>query len=276
MTDKARARDLASPKDAFDGHHAEWHAYTQSPLGRLREGLVLHHLREALSSRPGPLRVLDAGGGSGGYAIPLAAEGHRVVLVDFSPEMLALARAAGEETQLPSGQIDFQLLDLQKLQAEFAPGDFDLVLCHTVLEYVARPLDLLSALCLLLADGGLISVLVTNPHSEALKWALRKQDLQQASQALRDPVSPADLFGLPRCIVPRDGVRQTLLDAGLAPSVERGIRVFADYMPSDRLSDRAFFQLLFELELEAGARDPFRQIARYTHVLARKGVRQAT
>ena len=44
-----------------------------------------------------PLRVLDLGGGTGGIAVPLAAAGHDVTVVDPSPDALAsLARRAAE------------------------------------------------------------------------------------------------------------------------------------------------------------------------------------
>jgi S-adenosylmethionine-dependent methyltransferase len=37
-------------------------------------------------------RILDIGGGPGRYAMWLAKHGHRVVLADLSPELLAIAR----------------------------------------------------------------------------------------------------------------------------------------------------------------------------------------
>ena len=35
------------------------------------------------------LDVVDAGGGTGGFAVPLAGQGHRVTVVDPSPDALA-------------------------------------------------------------------------------------------------------------------------------------------------------------------------------------------
>ena len=46
---------------------------------------------EALE-RSGPLDVLDVGGGTGGDAVRLAALGHRVTVVDPSPDALASLR----------------------------------------------------------------------------------------------------------------------------------------------------------------------------------------
>lgn len=44
--------------------------------------------------KPGPLRILDAGGGDGFFSRRLAALGHQVVLCDLSEEMIARAQQA--------------------------------------------------------------------------------------------------------------------------------------------------------------------------------------
>lgn len=58
---------------------------------------VLRPLREALDGAPGR-RLADIGGGTGNYALALKLEGWEPVVVDRSPEMLALAAAKGLQT----------------------------------------------------------------------------------------------------------------------------------------------------------------------------------
>src|SRR5690606_17950951 len=61
-----------------------WEALT-AELARLAEEFVE------------PLNIVDAGGGTGGAAVPLARLGHRVTVVDSSPDSLAaLERRAAE------------------------------------------------------------------------------------------------------------------------------------------------------------------------------------
>ena len=59
---------------------------------------VVRETVRGLLDASAPARVLDIGGGTGGFAVRLAALGHRVTVVDPSPDALAaLARRADEE-----------------------------------------------------------------------------------------------------------------------------------------------------------------------------------
>ncbi|HMC67945.1 MAG TPA: methyltransferase domain-containing protein, partial [Mycobacteriales bacterium] len=77
------------------------------PRTAVRTAVVWEVLREALSTLAPDgtqLSVLDAGGGTGGFAVPLAELGHHVTVVDPSPDSLAaLERRAAESGT--SGQI---------------------------------------------------------------------------------------------------------------------------------------------------------------------------
>ncbi|MEV1147933.1 methyltransferase domain-containing protein, partial [Micromonospora sp. NPDC049799] len=63
-----------------------------------RTAVIWSVLRAELDRRGDtPLTVLDVGGGTGGFAVPLAHAGHRVTVVDASPDALAaLTRRAAE------------------------------------------------------------------------------------------------------------------------------------------------------------------------------------
>ena len=63
--------------------------------GQLRQAILWQDLEPLLAQLgPGPLRVLDAGGGEGQTAIKVAQLGHHVTLCDLSAEMVARARQA--------------------------------------------------------------------------------------------------------------------------------------------------------------------------------------
>ena len=70
------------------------------PGANVRTAVVWELLSAVLAeaaSRP-PLVVVDAGGGTGGFAVPLAEAGHQVTVVDPSPDSLAaLQRRAAEK-----------------------------------------------------------------------------------------------------------------------------------------------------------------------------------
>lgn len=244
-----------------------------SPLGRLRQQVTLRHLEWHLDSFPRGLRALDAGGGTGSYAISLAQQGHQVCLLDFSSQMLAIALRKVEELDpLLLERMDLCLAPVEEVPSLFPPEHFDLVVCHTLLEYVPEPWEVLRDLSAVLKPGGLMSLLLTNPCTDALRWALVRLDLDQARRALFGVVSSADLFGLTRCAYPLRAVREALDQAEVDIAGEYGVRIFSDYLPTERLADPQFFARLVELEMAASALKPYGLIGRYVHLLATKPV----
>lgn len=66
--------------------------------GQLRQAILWQILEPLLAQLgPGPLRVLDAGGGEGQTAIKVAQLGHHVTLCNLSAEMVARARQAAAD-----------------------------------------------------------------------------------------------------------------------------------------------------------------------------------
>ena len=261
------------PLSAFDANAADWEDYTLRPLGRLRQELTLRHLAQHLGSLPPNLKVLDAGGGTGSYAIPLAEQGHQVCLLDFSPSMLDIARQKVEQLD-PSvlQRMEFCRAPVEEITSIVSPECFDLALCHTLLEYVPEPRKVIQDLVTVLRPGGVISLLFVNPSAEVLHSALVKEDPEKARLCLYEPVSWSGRFGLGRRTFQVEVLQEALVRAGGEMVAEYGVRIFADYLPAEKLADSEFFAHLLELETAAGALHPYRLIARYTHLLGRKAV----
>src|SRR5436305_2079511 len=103
------------------------------------------------------LTVLDVGGGTGGFAVPLAEAGHRVTVVDASPDALAaLTRRAAEAGV--ADRITAVQGDGDRLAELAAPGSADLILCHSLLEVVDDPTEVVAALAATLRPGGAASL----------------------------------------------------------------------------------------------------------------------
>lgn len=112
---------------AFYGATAqrEWERLGRDAFHRLELDTTLAFLKKHL---PSVGRILDAGGGPGRYTIELARQGYRMVLLDLTPELLAIAESQIHEAGV-EGQVDAiaqgNLVDLSR----FADGSFDAVLC---------------------------------------------------------------------------------------------------------------------------------------------------
>jgi 2-polyprenyl-3-methyl-5-hydroxy-6-metoxy-1,4-benzoquinol methylase len=274
-----RVRESDAPGDgsvhpslaSFDANAGGWEDYTTTPRGRLRQELTQAHLAQHLDLSRGAMRIMDAGGGTGSYALPLAQLGHTVCLLDFSSRMLDMARQkAAQHGPALVKRIEFCHASAAEVPERFAAGSFDLVLCHTLLEYVPDPWQALRSLIAVLRPGGWISLLFANPHAAPLHWALARGDLDKARLSLHEPVSSADLFHLPRRTFRVEETKGALTRAGVDVVAAYGVRIFADYMPADRLSDPAFYARLLSLETAASTLLPYRLLARYHHLLGRK------
>ena len=132
----------------------------------IRTAVVWDSLGPVLAA--GPLDVVDVGGGTGHFAVPLAELEHRVTVVDANPDALAaLERRADEAGVIVIGR----QADAHELLSVVDEAAADLVLCHSALEYVEDPAAVLAALVGALRPGGGLSVLVTGSLAAALHRA---------------------------------------------------------------------------------------------------------
>jgi S-adenosylmethionine-dependent methyltransferase len=235
----------------FDTHYA-------STRGRVRRALLLERLHETFP--PPPARILDAGGGTGAIAVPLAQLGYQVTLLEPSEGMLDVAHeritAAGLEVVTIAGSID----DAPSL----APDPYDGICCHAVLMYVADPASCLDALRSVAEPGAALSLLEKNRGGLALRPGLMG-DYEEAIRVLDDPVAAGNL-GIPNRARTVGEWSDLLAGSGWRMDSHVGIRLFSDLEPDDLPAQR--FEQLLRLEREAGRRDPYRSVARLVHISA--------
>ncbi len=226
-----------------------------------RTAVIWSVLRQELAARQGEaLRVLDVGGGTGGFAVPLARAGHTVTVIDPSPDALAalLRRAAdaGVAERVHGVQGDADSLPVDE-------SSVDLTLCHAVLEVVDDPAAVAVALARVLCPGGAASVLVANRAAAVLSRAIAGQ-FKVASELVGDPLGR--VAGQRRFDV--ESASGLLTKAGLTVEQVHGVRVVADLVPGV-LADTDP-EGLAAFELAASQQPPYRDIATQLHFLARK------
>jgi SAM-dependent methyltransferase len=236
--------------------------------GRVRAAVVWEALTAALLRvGPAPLAVLDAGGGTGGFSVPLAALGHRVTVVDPSPDSLAaLERRAAEEGT--DGAITGVQGDLSTLLDVVEPGSVDVVLCHSVLEFVDDAVAGIATVAATVRPGGLASVVAANRGAAVVARALAGR-FDEAVVALDDPAGRWGEADATRRRFSRAELVDLLAGAGLVAGEVHGVRVFTDLVAGGLLdTDAAAFEALVRLETAAAGRDPYRDLATQLHVLA--------
>ncbi len=258
----------------FDVGAEAWAEYNQKPLGRIRQEVTWHNLAPNLLDVMDPdcrPRVLDVGGGSGELALRLALHGYSVWLSDYAPAMLGRARQAAQE--LPDdvrARITFCYLSADETAETFTPKFFDAITCHTLIEFLPDPHASLGALVGLLRDGGVLSVSFVNQHAEVLRHVWSRSDPLAALATLENGCFCATLFDIPGVAYSAESVGAWLCEMGLNVTGLYGIRVFADYVPRERLDDPDFFDALLRLEKAVAARPPYNELARYVQLVAHK------
>jgi len=236
--------------------------------GDVRTAVVWDALGESLERATAgrPLDVVDLGGGTGGFAVRVAAAGgHHVTVVDPSPDALAsLARRAAESDV--SDQVRGLQGDAAGMLDVVDAGSADLVLCHGVLEVVEDPAQALRGVATVLRPDGRLSLLVAQRHAAVLARAFAGH-LADAERLLSEPDTATG--PPPRRFTEADVV--SLLDgAGLEVETVHGVRVFTDLVPSSVVdAEPGAVDALRRLEAAVADRPEYRPVATQLHVLAR-------
>ncbi|GAA2661898.1 MULTISPECIES: bifunctional 2-polyprenyl-6-hydroxyphenol methylase/3-demethylubiquinol 3-O-methyltransferase UbiG [Actinosynnema] len=217
-----------------------------------------------------PPRVLDVGGGTGVWAVQLAAAGCAVTVVDPSPDALATLTRRAAEAGVADRVVAVQG-DTDALGELVSDGAADLVLGHGLLEVVDDAATALAALAAAAAPGGAVSVLVANRYAAVLHRAIGGR-IVDARKLLDD--EGGQLAGTRDPLLRRfdvTGLETLVSSAGLAVEILQGHGVVADLVPGAVLeANPGAAEALAELELAAATRSPLRDVAARLHVLARR------
>jgi SAM-dependent methyltransferase len=246
----------------------------QRPHGRgaARTAVVWKALQDVLASVPADIEgtgagdraasVIDIGGGTGGFAVRVAELGHRVTVIDPSPDALAILGRRAEESGV-AGLVTARQGDLASLPDLVPAGSADVVLCHGVLEIVDDPAAALSVIADVLRPGGVLSLLVGQRHAAVVARAMAGH-FHQAKDLLDDPAAA----GAARRFT-SDEISAILDRNGFDTTAMHAVRVFVDLVPSSIVDmEPGAESALVELEKAVADRPEYLPLGTQLHVVA--------
>ncbi|MGH3447806.1 MAG: hypothetical protein ACRDP4_09310, partial [Nocardioidaceae bacterium] len=147
------------------------------------------------------------------------------------------------------------------------------VLCHGVLGYLEQPEPLVNQLCRSAEAGGIVSIMTANANAMAVRPALeRRWDDALASFDTRTEIG---VLGVPGRADTVEELSDLVRARGVEPLRWYGVWLFVDWLGFSGVeldpSDSQQVVATAAVELEAGRRDPYRQLSRVFHLVGRKG-----
>ncbi|NHD16447.1 MULTISPECIES: methyltransferase [unclassified Actinopolyspora] len=242
-----------------------------SAKGYVRSYVMHQQLLEHLP--PAPARVLDVGGGAGHHSFPLVRAGYEVTLLDPSQAMLDKAQQRLEQlTDQERRRVTFVRADGERAHEAVHGEQFATVLCHGVLGYLERPEPLVDQLCRCTDDDGVLSIMTGNAGAMAVRPALERR--WDDALAAFDSRTETNVLGLSGRADTVEELSELVRNHGVEPLRWYGVWLFVDWLEFSgaELDPNASQEVeaAAAVELEASRRDPYRQLSRAFHLLARK------
>ena len=223
-------------------------------------------LEDLLSEIPqiehGDLNVLDAGGGAGHMAIWMARSSNNVLLCDPSQEMLDKAEEAIHAANLQEA-VTVRHSSIQNLDSSI--GDFDVILCHAVLEWLGNPRDTLEHLAKFLNPHGYLSLMFYNNNAALMKRVFKGE----FTTLIHDDEGDSSSRGPGVSPLAEKVVRGWLDKFGLRVRSKAGIRIFHDHLPIDARTGERIEDLL-EVEKRLRKQEPFASLGQHIHLVCER------
>jgi len=159
---------------------------------------------------------------------------------------------------------------LRENQDSLGEQEFDLILCHLMIEMVADANALLREMCKILAPGGILSVLDVNRYSQVFLEAIINKNLADGC----DVVGAKEFYHrwVDR-VIPRfsaEEIIEQLEPNGCALAGQYGVSCINHWLPNEPKSDPEYVAQLLKLEHRLSDTYPYYLLARFYQVIAEK------
>gem|GEM_PF-2755884 len=181
-------------------------AYYDTHQDASKEALLFEQqaLNNILSFLPAPSlrrKILDAGGGSGRLAVPIARLGYCVTLTDISEKMVTLAKRRARKAGVEK-RMSFRISDLENMRG-LEDNFFDLSFSEFYpVSYCSRPEEAVRELARVTRKNGMVIISVCNKawlvRSLAQQRNFRKiREIEKNSRSLFDGAYPCTFYDEP-------------------------------------------------------------------------------
>jgi ubiquinone/menaquinone biosynthesis C-methylase UbiE len=168
-------------------------SWEKEPLSKYIDALKWHVIEKALPSKPKG-EILELGGGTGHWTIPLAKSGHRVTMIEISAGMLSVAREKMNAANLEN-LVELHHGDMEQL-SDFSSDHYDLVLTTGgPLNYCSDYRQVLRQMRRVCKPGGYVFVDPTSRFHH-LPDLLKAKDFETVRDLLHTGNIPLEFQGL--------------------------------------------------------------------------------
>jgi S-adenosylmethionine-dependent methyltransferase len=205
-----------------------------------------------------PQSILEVGGGTGIMAAHLAQQGHTITLTDASKDVLEHARENLAEYSNVTIKQQY-LQDIKDIQ------NYDLVVCHAVLEWLDKPFEAIDFLHSNLKKGARLSLSFFNKDAALMANAIYgnfeyiERGLKVKNQVKLNPHQALHA----------KQVVDYCINKEFRILGKTGVRCFHDYMKVNEHQISKFEQLL-HTERQYNQVEPFLWLGKYFHLMLEK------
>lgn len=231
---------------------------------------LVEKLLEPVLSSPGPLKILDAGGGTGKWSVYFAKKGHYVTMMDVAEPMLEVARKVIADERL-TDKVTIEQGTIVNLSYESESFDF-VFSDRNPISHCGKKEDSyksINELFRVLKPGGTILGCVLNRLRKAAQMVM-ELDLERALRLIDegDIMRGANEFSHYYLY---DELKSVLSKAGFKDIKVYGTTVFTELIPTAWLLDEIPLRQLLELEVRAREFPELQSYGVRYHFTARKG-----
>ena len=260
---------MNTPASVFDNSMEQWIKENNLPWMKLKTDLGLNNLKKHLPGKP--LRILDAGGGSG-YDSTCRWLGKGIgSSLSITPKRCSRPPAPMRNARDCQTACGFHRADVKDVNRLFPQPAFDAIVCHNVIQYVSDAQQLISGLSAVLVPGGILSLIGGNRLTMPYRAAFFLKDLDEALQQIGARLAQSWIFSTNMTEYSVEEIRGMLPGAGLSFVSHYGIRCFADYWGDNETKSRPeVWEKISKLEYALTDKEPYNLLARFWQVIARR------